>query len=112
MLKKTNILNKGYSAGGARATINGFAFEQKTSIENKLFEQKFNKIIINKKNKFGYYFENNISNMKIIYLTQTGFKLYFKQEFDINVYKYPDEAFLIFSNNKYYVKILEKKIKM
>jgi hypothetical protein len=80
-------------------------FENKTCIENKLLENNFVKIIINKKNKYGYYFENN----NIIYLTQSGLKLYIKLKFNINIYKHPDEAFIIFKNNNYYLKILEKK---
>jgi hypothetical protein len=32
-----------------------------------------------------------------------------KKEFDINIYKNPDEAFIIFNNNDVYIKILEKK---
>jgi hypothetical protein len=72
-------INRGTGAGGANTTINGLSFECKTSIENKLLENKFNKIIISKKNKFGYYFECNNKNNKIIYLTQTGFRLYFKK---------------------------------
>jgi len=103
------IFNKGIGAGGSNTNINGLSFEKKTSIENKLLENNFKKIVMNKKNKYGYYFTCNNNNAKIIYLTQTGFKLYFKKKFNIDVYKHPDEAFLIISKNKYYIKILEKK---
>ena len=66
---------------------------------------------MNNKNKYGYYFEyNNVeNNNKIIYLTQNGFKLYFKEKHNIHVYKQPDEAFIIISANNYNIKILEKK---
>lgn len=107
MLKK--IFNKGTKAGGKNTNINGLAFEIKTSIENKLLKNNFNKIIMFEKTKYGYYFEYKTENKKIIYLTQTGFKIFFKKEFNIDVYKHPDEAFLIFYDNKYYIKILEKK---
>ena len=106
---KTRIYkNKGKHAGGANTILNGLFFENKTSIEKNLIKKKFNKVIINK-NKYGYYYEYIKENNKIIYLTQSGFKLYFKKNFNIDVYKHPDEAFLIISNNEYYLKILEKK---
>jgi hypothetical protein len=101
--------NKGTGAGGKNTVINGSSFEKKTSIENKLFEKKFEKIILNKQSKYGYYFEYVKQNTKIIYLTQNGFKIYFKKMFNIDVYKQPDEAFIIFNNDKINIKILEKK---
>ncbi len=54
---------------------------------------------MNNKNKYGYYFEcNNVeNNNKIIYLTRNGFKLYFKEKHNINIYKQPDEAFILTS---------------
>jgi hypothetical protein len=109
MLENETIINKGTGAGGAKTNKNGLSFENKTSIETKLSENKFEKIIMNKKMKNGYYFELKNNDDIIIYLTKSGFKLYFKEEFNIKCWKEPDEAFLIFSNNKYYLKILEKK---
>jgi len=105
------MANKGTGAGGKNTVINGLLFEKKTSIEDKLLENNFNKIISNKKNKYGYCFECIKQNIKIIYLTQNGFKIYFKKMFNIDVYKQPDEAFIIFNNNnnEINIKILEKK---
>lgn len=105
----SKILNKGTGAGGANTNHNGLAFEKKTCIEDKLLKNKFEKVILNKKNKYGYYFEFIDKSSKIIYVTQTGFKLYMEKEFDIDVYKQPDEAFIIISNGEHYIKILEKK---
>ena len=102
-------MNKGHGAGGKNTNINGNNFENKTSIENKLLENNFIKYIINKKNKYGYYFEFINKNYKYIYLTQSGFRLYLKKFFNINVYKHPDEAFIIFYDNEILIKILEKK---
>ena len=102
-------MNKGHGAGGKNTNINGNNFENKTSIENKLLENNFIKYIINKKNKYGYYFEFKNNKYKYIYLTQSGFRLYLKKFFNINVYKQPDEAFIIFYDNEILIKILEKK---
>ena len=91
-----------------KTNINGLSFENRTSIENTLIEKKFKNILMNK-NKYGYYYEHTNDLRTIIYLKQSGFKSYFKKQFNIDIYKQPDEAFIIFSNNKYHIKILEKK---
>lgn len=98
------IKNKGHGAGCKNTNINGKTFEDKTSIEDKLYKNNFVKILINS-NKFGYYLQYK----NIIYLTQSGFKLYIKQIFNIPIYREPDEVFLIKKDNIYYIKILEKK---
>lgn len=102
-------INKGINAGGKNTVISGLTFKNKTSIENKLLENNFVKYLINNKNKYGYYFELNDKNNKILYLTQTGLKLYLKKFYDVNIYKHPDESFIIFKNNEIHIKILEKK---
>jgi hypothetical protein len=71
---ENKIINKGTGVGGANTILNGSSFEIKTSIENKLLKNNFTKIILNKNNKYGYYFEFD----NIIYLTQSVFNLYFK----------------------------------
>lgn len=113
------IINKGTGAGGANTNKNGLKFEEKTSIENFLLNSKFNKICMNESdkkynkqyNKQCYYYEfNDINNKrKIIYFTKKGFKIYFRDNFNICTYKEPDEAYLIIKDNKYHLKILEKK---
>lgn len=105
-------VNKGTGAGGKNTNVNGKGFEQITDIESKLFENKFEKKIL-KKNKYGYYLYKNINtntnNNKIIYLSQNGLKLYFKKNFNIELFRCPDEAYIIEKDGKYTVKILEKK---
>lgn len=102
------IKNKGSGAGGHLTTKNGKNFEEITCIENVLLENNFEKIVFNK-NKYGYYFEKEEENIKIIYLTQSGFKSYFSKYYNISIHRYPDEAFLIYNNNNLHIKILEKK---
>lgn len=105
----SKIINKGSGAGGAKTNYNGLKFEEKTSFEIKLNELKYNKkeIIINK--RIGIYYEYINENKNIIYFKKNGFKLYFEKMYNIITYRQPDEAFLILDNNKYYLKILEKK---
>lgn len=101
-------VNKGTGAGGKNTNLNGKGFEQITDIRNKLFENKFEKKIL-EKNKYGYYLYKNTNNNKIIYLSQNGLKLYFKKNFNIELFRCPDEAYIIEKDQKYKVKILEKK---
>lgn len=105
------IINKGTGAGGANTNKNGLKFEEKTSAEQFLLNEKFSKICMKESNKQCYYYEfNDIDNKrKIIYFTKKGFKMYFRENFDICTYKEPDEAYLIINDNKYHLKILEKK---
>ena len=60
-------------------------------------------IKINKRK--GYYYEKD----NIIYFKKNSFKLYFEKEFNIITYRQPDEAYLIKKDDKYILKILEKK---
>jgi hypothetical protein len=105
------IINRGTGAGGAITNKNGLCFEEKTSIEKILTEKGYSKIIMNDKNKKCYYYKYNDieNNQDIIYFTKNGFKMYFREKFNICTYKEPDEGFLIIKNNNYHLKILEKK---
>jgi len=105
---KKKIINKGTGAGGKNTNANGKKFEHITDIQNKLLEYKYEKIIL-EKNKYGYYLYKNIDNNKIIYLLQNGLKLYVKKMFNIELFRCPDEAYIIEKDGKYIIKILEKK---
>ena len=101
-------INKGTGAGGANTNYNGKNFEKLTCIENKLLENNFTKITMGK-NKTDYYFEKKDNENKILYFTQGALKLYLMKTYNIVIYRNPDEAFLIYHNNKYHLKIIEKK---
>jgi hypothetical protein len=105
--KNLNI-NKGTGAGGKNTNANGKRFEYITDIQSKLFENKYKKKILGK-GKYSYYLYKNINNNKIIYLSQNGLKLYVKKMFNIEIFRKPDEAYIIEKNGKYIMKILEKK---
>jgi hypothetical protein len=98
-------INKGTGAGGSKTTYNGLNFEDKTSIENNLDKLKYIKKEININKRKGCYYQND----NIIYFKKNGFKLYFEKEFKIITYRQPDEAYLIKQDDKYILKILEKK---
>ncbi len=105
-------MNKGTGAGGANTNHNGLTFENKTSIEHNLDKLKYIKKEIKINKRKGYYYENIRDNINIIYFTKgckNSFKLYFEKEFKIITYRQPDEAYLIKQDDKYILKILEKK---
>jgi hypothetical protein len=111
-MSKNRIINKGTGAGGANTTYNGLSFEDKTSIENNLDKLKYIKKDIKINKRKGYYYEYIKDNINIIYFTKgckNSFKLYFEKEFKITTYRQPDEAYLIKQDDKYILKILEKK---
>lgn len=108
VFENLSITNKGTGAGGKNTNINGKNFEYITDIENKLLENNYEKKITDK-SKHGYYLYQNIDNNKIIYLSQNGLKLYIKQNFNIELFRCPDEAYIIKKDEKYIIKILEKK---
>jgi hypothetical protein len=112
VLPATDIVNQGTGAGGANTNKKGKSFEEKTENESRLLTQGFVKhpIIEKHKGKFNYYLEKRESpTSAIIYLTQGALRLYFKTHFDVEMYRCPDEAYLIQNENHYTLKILEKK---
>ena len=107
----TKIVNRGTGAGGANTNKNGLKFEEKTSIEQTLKDKGYITIFMDDKKKKSYYlkFNDKNNNEEIIYLTKYGFKMYFREKFNIFTYKEPDESYIINKNNIYKLKILEKK---
>jgi hypothetical protein len=102
------IINKGSKAGGSKTNFFGKQFELQTSMKENLIKSEFNEIKIGK-GKFDFYLEKKIDDKKIIYVTQTGMKKYFKTKYNIDMFRYPDEAYIIEMKDKCIVKILEKK---
>ena len=107
-------VNKGSGAGGKNTNKNGLNFEKISDSIPKLLDDGFirKELSISKKskNKFSFYLEKFISNKTIIFLTKNGLKEYFKIFFNIDIFRQPDEAFLIKNNDETYkLLILEKK---
>jgi len=108
-MEKEEKKNKGIGAGGANTNVHGKKFEEKTNIENYLIENGFEKTIFSK-NKYDYILSKTFDNKKVIYLCQNGLKTYMKKEYNIDVFRCPDEAYIIqYSDGKKIIKILEKK---
>jgi len=107
-LCEKKCVNKGTGAGGTKTNFYGKKFEDITNTKYNLLKIGFIEKKMNK-SKFGYYLKKKIEKTKIIYLTQSGLKTYFKLKYGIILYRNPDEAYIIKTNGKYTVKILEKK---
>ena len=108
---KEVAVNKGTGAGGSNTNLFGKKFEDKTNNEVRLLEQGFIKHTINK-TKCGYYLEKEFPHeqKKIVFVLQTGLKIYMKEKFDIELFRCPDEAYIITYNTGITeIKILEKK---
>jgi hypothetical protein len=96
-----SIVNRGTGAGGGATNASGKPFEELTSIEPKLLELGFQHVKAGKKS---YLTKDNVA-----FLTQGTLKAYVKQEFDKNVNRNPDEAYLIKRPDCHVLRILEKK---
>lgn len=110
------FVNKGTGAGGKNTNILGKKFEDDTNNENRLIESGFTKIFyMNKKQKSrqsDYYLCKKYEYYDITFVLQGGLKQYMKKTYNIDLFRHPDEAYIIRYNNdnkKCIVKILEKK---
>jgi hypothetical protein len=106
--------NKGIGAGGVNTNYYGKKFEEKTNNEIRLLDDGYirNTITLKSKNIYNYYYYliKTFEDKKIIFLLQNGLKLYMKENYDINLFRCPDEAYIIhYNNGKKIIKILEKK---
>lgn len=102
--------NKGVGAGGKNTNLNGKKFEDVTDCQKIISD--FNKVIINK-SKFGYYLSKSVklneSETTYTFVLQSGLKLYFKTQYNIDLFRYPDEAFIIVNDRVIELYIIEKK---
>jgi hypothetical protein len=110
-------INKGTGAGGFNTNYYGIKFEDKTNNENRLLLNGFIKHSLTTKTQkmFDYYLLKTFEDKRVTFLIQHGLKKYMKQTYDINMFRCPDEAYIIEYNNEDYtsckkvIKILEKK---
>jgi hypothetical protein len=106
----SEIVNKGTGAGGANTNYYGKKFEEKTNNEKRFLDNGYEKIILNKKSKNGYYLSKTFEDKTIIFVSQSGLKEYIKHKYNIELFRCPDEAFIIeYTSGKRVIKILEKK---
>ena len=107
------IINGGTGAGGKNTNIHGKQFEDLTNNENRLIENGYVKKFYNNKKQIGssnYYLYKKYENYEIIFVLQGGLKAYMNKILNIELFRNPDEAYIIkYNDGKYVIKILEKK---
>ena len=106
------IINKGTGAGGANTNYYGKKFEDKTNNEQRLLENGYSKSSFSKKPKkaYDYYLSKTFDDKTIIFVLQHGLKTYMKKKYNIELFRYPDEAYIIeYNSGRKVIKILEKK---
>jgi hypothetical protein len=109
---KQLIINKGTGAGGANTNYYGKKFEEKTNSQQKLLEMGYTKNSFTKKPKKAndYYLSKTFEDKTIVFVLQNGLKIYMKNKYNIVLFRWPDEAYIIeYTNGRKVIKILEKK---
>ena len=105
-------INKGTGAGGANTNNYGKKFEEKTNNQQRLFDIGYTKNSFTKNNKkaYNYYLSKTFEDKTIIFVLQNGLKTYMKNKYNIELFRCPDEAYIIeYNNGRKIIKILEKK---
>lgn len=110
-MSKSTIINKGTGAGGAKTNYYGKKFEEKTNNQSRLIENGY---IINnfkKTPKKSYdYLSKTYEDKTVIFVLQHGLKIYMKNKYNIDLFRCPDEAFIIeYKSGRKVIYILEKK---
>jgi hypothetical protein len=103
-------MNKGIGAGGANTNYYGKMFEDKTNNYNKLLDIGYIEYKLSDKCKYNYYLSKTFQDKTIVFTLQNGLKKYMKFKYDIDLFRCPDEAYIIeYKSGKIDIKILEKK---
>ena len=104
------IINKGTGAGGANTNLYGKKFEEKTDNQPRLLEVGYTKHKLNKTKTYDYYLSKIDEEKSIVFVLQNGLKIYMKLKYNIELFRCPDEAYIIeYNTGKKVIKILEKK---
>jgi hypothetical protein len=105
-LSMSHVKSKGTGAGGSNTNNYGKKFEEKTNNEYRLLlEQGF------KKNELTKDLTKKNDDLECTFTTQGGLKKLMKREYDVDIFRCPDEAYVIefSSDRKVVIHILEKK---
>jgi hypothetical protein len=110
-LTKKSIINKGTGAGGANTNHHGKMFEEKTNNQTRLLSDGYTANHFSKKSKKPFdYLSKTFEDKTIAFVLQNGLKIYMKNRYNVDLFRYPDEAYIIeYNTGKKVIKILEKK---
>ena len=112
----SKTINKGSGAGGSNTNLYGKKFEEKTLNKTTLIKKGYIESLFTKtcdlvkKSNNNYYLLKTFEDKTITFVLQTGLKKYIKTKFDIDLFRCPDEAYIIeYNTGRKIIKILEKK---
>lgn len=106
------IINKGTGAGGANTNFYGKQFEEITNNQKRLLDMGYTKHSFTKKPKKlnDYYLSKSFEDKTVVFVLQNGLKMYMKNKYNIDLFRCPDEAYIIeYISGRKVIKILEKK---
>ena len=102
--------NKGTGAGGANTNKTGKKFEEKTSNRERLLEMGFIENVTQKYNQRFVYLHKIMEEYSIVFVEQWDLQKYIKHNYNIDLFRNPDEAYIIeYNDGRKVIKILEKK---
>lgn len=102
--------NKGTGAGGANTNKTGKKFEEKTSNRERLLEMGFIENVTQKYNQRFVYLHKIMEEYSIVFVEQWDLQKYMKHNYNIDLFRNPDEAYIIeYNDGRKVIKILEKK---
>ena len=105
------LTNKGTGAGGKNTNYYGKQFEEKTSSENFLINNGFiRKEYPSSSTKYNYYLHKIYEDKHMFFMFQNGLKKFAKNRYNLDLFRCPDEAYIIeFNDGRKVVNIIEKK---
>lgn len=106
------IVNKKTTAGGANTNYYGKKFEEKTNNQPRLLNDGYikNSFTKNPKKVYDFYLSKTFEDKTIIFVLQNGLKMFMKNKYNIELFRRPDEAYIIeYNTGRKVIKILEKK---
>lgn len=105
------LTNKGTGAGGKNTNYYGKQFEEKTSSENFLINNGFiRKEYPSSSTKYNYYLHKIYEDKQVFFMLQNGLKKFAKNRYNLDLFRCPDEAYIIeFNDGRKVVNIIEKK---
>jgi hypothetical protein len=112
LLTGISIINgkgKNFGAGGMNTNLFGKRFEFKTNNKDRLLSNGYIKKVFG---KCTYLLKSiSLEKKNIVFVLHTDLKKYVKHKYNIELFRFPDEAYIIKDNlnKKTVVKILEKK---
>ncbi len=105
--KELRPVNRGTGAGGSNTNVHGKKFEEDTDNESNLLLNGYERRNIISKH---YCLCKKFEDRTIIFASQNRFKSIIKHQYGIDIFRQPDEAYIIeYANGKTEIKILEKK---